>query len=72
MTDTGQSTLEPQPCDLRALRVGDCIEAWDHDTLHHRGRVEETAPQLGVVWIREIGGGERKMVSTDEHSIRLC
>ncbi|WP_158279257.1 hypothetical protein [Kocuria rosea] len=38
--------------------------------LCHAGVVEEVAPELGVVWIRERGLGARKMLSTDQYCLR--
>jgi hypothetical protein len=64
--------LKPAPIrirDLAALRRGDEIEARDLNMVRHRGRVEDTAPGLGVVWIRENGLGTRKISHEEEFSI---
>jgi hypothetical protein len=64
--------LKPAPIrirDLAALRRGDEIEARDLNMVRHRGRVEDTAPGLGVVWIRENGLGTRKIIHEEEFSI---
>lgn len=71
MAEINQDALEPQICSLHALRTGNRIEVWDHGGLRYSGWVEELAPKLGVVWIREASTGERKLISTEEHSIRL-
>lgn len=71
MAKTDQDALEPQTCSLHALRTGNRIEVWSHGSLRYSGWVEELAPKLGVVWIRETRTGERKLISTEEHSIRL-
>ncbi|MBG6184137.1 hypothetical protein IWX65_002108 [Arthrobacter sp. CAN_A214] len=55
--------------DLRALRRGDTVEARRKDEVHYRGRVEETAPGLGVVWIRDSTAGHRAILHLDEYSI---
>lgn len=57
-------------CKLSALRPGDHLEAWENGMLRHAGVVEEVAPDLGVVWIRERGLGARKMLSADQHCLR--
>lgn len=62
MTDSTGSAL-----DSAALRLGDRVE-YVHGNGHTRyiGYVEDTMPQLNIVWIREIRTGERRMLSTDE------
>lgn len=35
-------------------------------TLRHRGLVHESAPDLGVVWIQELGTGMRIMLDLAE------
>lgn len=68
-----QSGCEPDSgstCSLSTLRPGDHLQAWEHGLLCHSGVVEEVAPELGVVWIREPGLGGRKMLSADQHQLR--
>lgn len=55
--------------DLGTLRRGDVIEAHRRDEIHYRGRVEDTAPGLGVVWIRDESDGHRAILHTDEYAI---
>ncbi|MGG5173094.1 hypothetical protein ACQR35_13120 [Pseudarthrobacter sp. J1738] len=57
------------------LRRGDEIEArvfvgphFD-DVVIRRGRVQETAPGIGVVWIREQETGARKVINAEECSL---
>ncbi|WP_336650276.1 hypothetical protein [Kocuria rosea] len=38
--------------------------------LRHRGVLEEIAPQIGVVWIQELGTGMRIMLDLTETDIR--
>ena len=71
MAETNQGALQPQACTLHTLRTGNRVEVWGHGGLRYSGWVEELAPKLGVVWIREASAGERKLISTEEHSIRL-
>lgn len=59
--------------DVRALHTvhpGQRVEVWKGQELRCRGLVEEFVPQLGVVWIREAGIGERKMIATEGCSFR--
>lgn len=59
--------------DVRALctvHPGQRVEVWTGQELRCRGLVEEHVPQLGVVWIREAGIGERKMIATEGCSFR--
>lgn len=55
---------------LDALQPGDHLEAWEDQTLHYTGTVDEVAPALGVVWIREAGLGLRKMLSVHQYRLR--
>lgn len=55
--------------DLTQLNRGDEIEARQHDVVHYRGMVIDTAPGLGVVWISEDLLGSRKLLHLDEYSI---
>lgn len=55
---------------LRSVHPGQRVEVWEGQELRCRGLVEEHVPQLGVVWIREAGIGERKMIATEGCSFR--
>jgi hypothetical protein len=55
---------------LQTMHPGQRVEVWDGEVLRCRGLVEEHVPQLGVVWIREAGIGERKMITTTGCSFR--
>lgn len=55
-----------------APRPGCPVQAWRYDVLHYQGVVEETLLSLGVLWIREDGLGERKMIDLREYHLRLC
>jgi hypothetical protein len=55
--------------DLGTLRRGDIVEAHLRSEVHFRGRVEETAPGIGVVWIRDDSDGHRAILHADEYSI---
>lgn len=55
--------------DLGVLRRGDEIEAHLRNEIHYRGKVEDTAPGLGVVWIRDETDGQRAILHADEYAI---
>lgn len=55
--------------DLGVLRRGDDIEAHYRNEIHYRGKVEDTAPGLGVVWIRDDTDGSRAILHADEYAI---
>jgi hypothetical protein len=54
---------------LGTLRRGDAVEARIQNDVQYRGRVVRTAPGVGLVWIREDDGGERRAVSQSDYSI---
>ena len=64
------STTPVHAMDLNGLRPGDRLEAFRDGYVHHRGVVEETVPDLGVVWVRATGTGERHMVTTADFELR--
>ncbi len=70
MSDHGTTTAIPPVQDLTQIRPGDHLEAWSQAVVRHRGIVEEAAPGLGVVWIRESGIGERRMLASDTFELR--
>ncbi|KQR02592.1 hypothetical protein ASF74_19125 [Arthrobacter sp. Leaf145] len=60
---------------ISQLHRGDEIEArlsvgpaYD-DVVIRRGRVQETAPGIGVVWIMDYASGMRKAINTDECTV---
>lgn len=55
--------------DLGELLPGDVVDVWQHRTLHCTGSVEETAPQFGVLWVREAGNGARRLISATDHRL---
>jgi hypothetical protein len=56
--------------DLGQLRPGDRIQVWHRGLLQCVGTVEETAPSLGVVWIREGLDAYRRMIHAQENELR--
>ncbi len=54
--------------DISLISRGDDIEA-RRGTTCYRGRVKDTAPGLGLVWICEHGRGVRRALPADEYSI---
>jgi hypothetical protein len=48
--------------DLNRLRPGEPVQVWCRGQLQCVGTVEEAAPALGVVWIREGLDGYRRMI----------
>ncbi|HST73596.1 MULTISPECIES: hypothetical protein [Kocuria] len=61
--------LDLQIPDPTALSPGDEVDVWSHRTLLWAGVVEQTAPELGVLWIREARNGTRRLLSTAEHRL---
>lgn len=57
--------------DLTALPTGQRVEAWSDGVLRHHGIVEEKLPELDVLWIRESGTGERRMLDLVGYDVRL-
>ncbi|WP_139007078.1 hypothetical protein [Arthrobacter crystallopoietes] len=57
--------------DVSSLRRGDRIEATGPDRIRYHGRVEEIAPEVGVLWIKEEPLDTRKMLDTSDYSIRV-
>lgn len=57
--------------DLTTVHVGHRLEAWSEGVLHHVGIVEEKLPELGVLWIRETGTGQRRMLDLIGYDLRL-
>ena len=51
------------------LQHGDHVDIHSNGTLRFSGYVDDAMPQLGIVWVRELLIGERKMLSTDEYCI---
>lgn len=71
-TDPVERTSTPARLDdVSGLSCGDRIEATCPDKVRYRGRVEETAPEMGVVWIRDEPFGNRSMLDTIDYSIRV-
>lgn len=57
--------------DLRTLGPGDTVEALRHGDVHYRGRVEATAPDHGVVWVRDDSTGCRAMLHGNVYDVFL-
>lgn len=71
MAETGSMTEKnPLVGDLAYLSAGRRVEAFSGGVLCHRGVVEETFPDLGVVWIRVAGTGSRKMLDATGYDLR--
>ncbi|MCQ1999826.1 hypothetical protein [Arthrobacter zhaoxinii] len=54
---------------IRSLRRGDTIEARSGGTTYLRGEVQDTAPGLSTVWIRDESTGQRTAASMDDFSL---
>lgn len=52
--------------DLTQLRPGEPVQLWHRGQLQCAGTVEETAPALDVVWIREGLDAYRRMIHTQD------
>lgn len=55
--------------DLATVGTGTVVEARRKNEVHYRGCVEDAAPGLGVVWIRDDMAGHRAILHLDEYSI---
>lgn len=70
MSDTHQLLGKPNgterktsaPSDLHMLEVRDRIEVWADGMPIYSGAVDESAPALGILWIRQDGLGERRLI----------
>lgn len=56
--------------DTSNLAAGMRVDAYKNNRLHLRGVVETYAPDLGVLWIRELGIGSRKMLCLQDYQIK--
>ncbi|MFJ3957271.1 hypothetical protein [Arthrobacter sp. NPDC090010] len=59
---------------LHQLRRGDHVEAERFRTLPRppfirRGRVQDIAPGLGVVWIRDADTGQRRVLDSQDYQL---
>jgi hypothetical protein len=48
--------------DLAELTSGDVIEAWHEGRRYNHGKVLQTVPSMGMLWILDAGSGIRKLV----------
>lgn len=69
-SDTAMADIGTRIHDLATVHAGDRIEVWQHGRLHYLASVEQAAPALEVVWVREIPGGFRKLVHTQDVELR--
>ncbi|WP_245580158.1 hypothetical protein [Arthrobacter castelli] len=53
---------------LRNVSRGDEIEARRGNTIYYQGQVQETAPGLGTVWIKQAADGARRALSQDDYT----
>ena len=65
MTSTEEPVLR-----LDALKPGDRVQVWGPRGVDATGTVEQSAPHLNVVWIREDILGERVMIDLQEAGLR--
>lgn len=57
---------------LHSLAPGESVEVFNKkNVIQCRGVIQETAPELGVAWIRT-DLGERRLVDIHEHLVRRC
>ncbi|MEV7649648.1 hypothetical protein [Arthrobacter sp. NPDC089319] len=73
LSTTGQSPLvNSTPTRIRNLghlRRGDSVEARMDNAVQYRGRVDRTAPGVGLVWIRDDADGSRRAISTQDCTV---
>lgn len=73
MAEMISTTKDERPAlDWGKLRPGEQVEAHRGAMMLHRGVVEEAVPHLGVIWIRDISTGTRKLLSHDDVVLRRC
>lgn len=66
------SPTQSAPVEIAALRPGDSVIVLSpRGQICFRGEVEETAPKLDVVWVRDHKRGERKIFLGGMDDIRL-
>lgn len=65
-TDPAPRQAEPPVEDLSRLRPGHQVEVWHRGQLQYVGTVEEVAPSLGMMWIREALDGYRRLIHTQD------
>ena len=53
------------------LRLGQVVQARLRGVVHWTGTVDTVSVALGVVWIRENGLGERKLLDLREYQVHL-
>lgn len=58
--------------DIGMLKPGDMVEARRGKVVHHRGRVDSVAPDLGVAWMTEAVPGSRRIIDVEEFTFWLC
>lgn len=51
---------------MTSIKPGDRVTVRPSVHFAYQAQVDEVAPQLGVVWIRDVRLGVRKMVGLDE------
>ncbi|MGX5358220.1 hypothetical protein [Kocuria sp. KH4] len=54
---------------VQQLQLGQRVQAQLHGAAHWTGTVETVSVSLGVVWIREDGLGERKLLDLQEYQV---
>lgn len=54
---------------IRTLRRGDTIEARSGGETYFHGQVQDTAPGLSTVWIRDESSGLRTALSMDDFTL---
>ena len=54
---------------VERLGLGQRVQAQGHGAAHWTGTVETVVVPLGVVWIREDGLGERKLLDLREYQV---
>lgn len=67
-TNTG-GPPPPHATPVAELVSGNRVHAWVGEVLHHSGTLEMVAVELGVIWIREDGIGDRELLDVREDRI---
>lgn len=60
----------PPEFDLHMLRQGDRIQVSEPGASHYSGVVDLIAPSLGIIWLRQDGLGERKLILCPDYLLQ--
>ncbi len=68
-SDSGPAARSDSDPAAQHLRPGQVVQARFRGVVHWTGTVETVSVALGVIWIRENGLGERKLLDLQEYQV---